>query len=428
MQKKLDFIKDVLSGNYSIAELARRYTISRKTAYKYIDRYHREGEKGLHELSRAPHKHPNSTPEKVIKEIVNTKLSYKAWGPKKIVAKLKHDHPDRKYPSPSTAQHWLSTCGLVEPRKRKPHVPPYSQPFSECNASNAVWSIDFKGEFRMGNRQYCYPLTLEDNFSRFLILCVGLDGTKYLDTHQRLQWAFQEYGMPLAIRSDNGTPFVAPGQTGLSRISIWLIQLGILHERIDKGHPEQNGRLERFHRTLKDFVKAHPQADLGPQQQLFDAFRYEYNHVRPHESLGFQRPAELFSCSTRQYPARISPPEYGPDFEVRKVKNRGEIALDWRSYYVCQLLSGEYVGLKYRDTGVVDVYYYNQQILNIDLNRGKIHGKQRRIQHSASLDKQAAHQPWKRGACEGELRPTRYARRAQLPLANQKKLAKNEAI
>ena len=405
MEKKLDFIRDYQAGIYTIAELSRRYSISRKTAYKYIARFKKAGAKGLEELSRAPHRRPRSTSSETVNEIIDMKLRFMPWGPKKIIAKLINDHPDKTYPSPSTAQHWLSYYGLVDSKKRTPKVPPYTEPFSECNASNDVWSIDFKGQFRMGNNQYCYPLTLEDNYSRFLLLCIGLAGTRYEDTRKWLQWAFEEYGLPRAIRSDNGTPFVAPGQTGLSQLSIWLIQLGIVQERTDLGHPEQNGRLERFHRTLKDHIRTHPQEDLVSQQELFSMFKYEYNHLRPHESLGFKTPSEFFRHSARPYPARIDPPEYGPEMDVRKVLNSGEISLDWSSYYVCQLLRGEYVGLKYTDSGQVEIYYYDRHILTLDKQQGRIHSRQRRLHRASCLKKQIKYQPWKKELCEGGVAP-----------------------
>ena len=311
MEKKSDFIKDYETGDYSIAELSRRYSISRKTAYKYIARYKAEGKKGLEERSRAPHNRPNTTPEEIINEIIECKTKYSSWGPKKIIARLSKDNPDKSYPSPGTAHHWLKAYDLVRPRKRIPNVPPYTQPFSECNASNDVWSIDYKGEFRMGNRRYCYPLTLEDNYSRFLLLCMGLENTGYEGARRWLEWAFREYGLPSSIRSDNGLPFASVGRSGLTQLSAWFIQLGIQHERIDKGRPDQNGRLERFHRTLKDYIKAHPQANMVNQQKVFGSFRYEYNHVRPHEAIEFKTPSELYIPSNRQYHSKIRPPEYG---------------------------------------------------------------------------------------------------------------------
>lgn len=401
MEKKKGLIEEASSGDLSIAELSRRYRVSRKTVYKYLTRYAEEGESGLAEKSRSPHNHPNETPLQIIEEIIDMKLKFRSWGPKKIIARLRKDHPDRLYPSPSTAQHWLYKYDLVEKRKRRSQVPPYTQPFSECDKSNDVWSIDFKGQFRMGNGKYCYPFTIEDNYSRFNLLCMGLDSPNYENTRKWLEWAFSEYGLPKAIRSDNGTPFVAPGQTGLSQLSIWFIQLGIVQERIDKGHPEQNGRLERFHRTLKKYVKDHPQMELVSQQQLFTTFKYEYNHIRPHEAIGYRTPAEVYVPSRRRYSGIIHPPKYGSELLVRRVMPRGEVSLDWKSYYVCQLLCGEYVGLKIKRNGILDVYYYDRLILSLDIGKGRVHGNQRREDYSICLESKIVHQPSKKSLREG---------------------------
>jgi len=423
MKKKHDFIKEYSSGDLAIAALARKYGISRKTAYKYIGRYQIEGEAGLAEKSRAPHSHPNETPPPIIDEIINTKLKFGSWGPKKIIARLRKDNPDKVYPCPSTAQYWLYRYDLVRTRKKRSQVPPYTQPFSECNSSNDVWSIDFKGQFRMGNGKHCYPLTIEDNYSRFNLLCVGLSSPNYEDARKWLLWAFREYGLPKAIRSDNGTPFVAPGRTGLSQLSIWFVQLGIEQERIDKGHPEQNGRLERFHRTLKDYIKEHPQMELVSQQELFTTFRYEYNHVRPHEAIDFKTPAELYTSSPRQYPLIIPPPEYGSDMLVRRLKPRGEISLEWKSYYVCQLLGGEYVGLKLKGNGIMEVYYYERNILNLDISKGRVHGSQKRSDYSMCLEKKLVHQPSKKGLREGVAPLARYASQGVRHPRGKRKLA-----
>lgn len=428
MKKKLEFVKDVNSGDLTIAEIARKYGISRKTAYKYIARYIEEGEAGLVEKSRAPHIHPNETPAQIIDEVVNMKLKYGSWGPKKIIARLRKDNPDRMYPCPSTAQYWLYKYDLVKKRRRSSQVPPYTQPFSECNASNDVWSIDFKGQFRMGNGKYCYPLTIEDNYSRFNLLCMGLESPNYENTRKWLHWAFCEYGLPKAIRSDNGTPFVAPGQTGLSQLSIWFIQLGIEQERIDKGHPEQNGRLERFHRTLKDYIKEYPQMERVSQQQLFSTFKHEYNHVRPHEAIDFKTPAELYIPSPRRYVVNTPPPEYGPDMLVRRVKPFGEVSLEWKSYYICKLLGGEYVGLRLTGNGDMEVYYYDRLILRLDIGKGSVHGIQRRTEYFNCVEKKIVHQPSKKSLREWYAPLARYASQGVRTTRGKRKLAKKRDI
>lgn len=385
MLKKLDFIKDYEADLYSIAELSRRHSISRTTAYKYIKRYEKYGKTGLEELSRAPKHVHNTTSEEIIQEIVETKLVFPLWGSKKIIAKLSRDNPDKDYPCSSTAQHWLDVYGMVKKRKKRYKVPPYTKPFAKSVSSNKSWSMDYKGQFKLGNGQYCYPLTLVDNYSRFLFLCVGLPSTNYADARKWLEWAFREYGLPDTIRSDNGSPFAAAGPTGLTKLAAWFIQLGITHERIDLGHPEQNGRLERLHRTLKDHIKGSVKATMSDMQTSLNKFRDEYNRVRPHESLGFNTPSETHKNSLRKYPVRISPPEYDLDLLVRKVQRYGHISHDWKEYMISRSLQGEYVGLKLMEGGKAKVFYYKQCIATIDLKKGSIHGKERRVQYQESI-------------------------------------------
>ena len=385
MQKKLDFIRDYESERYSIAELSRRYSITRTTAYKYINRYRNYGEAGLEELSRAPKHIHNTTPEAVIQEIVQSKLDHPLWGPKKIIARLSRDNPDKDYPCSSTAQRWLDAYGMVKRRKKRHTVPPYTKPFVDSVSSNTSWSMDYKGQFKLGNGQYCYPLTLEDNYSRFLFLCVGLPGTTYVDTRKWLEWAFREYGLPDTIRSDNGPPFAAAGPTGLTHLSVWLIQLGITHERIALGHPEQNGRLERLHRTLKEYIKGDVKTTMSDMQIILNRFRDEYNQVRPHESIGLKTPIDLHERSFRRYPVKISPPEYDLGLLVRKVQPKGVISYDWKDYMLSSSLQGEYVGLKLMEGGTAKVYYYKQHIATIDLANGNIYGDLRRTQYKKSI-------------------------------------------
>jgi putative transposase len=393
MRKKLDFITDYETGCISIAELSRRYTISRKTAYKYIKRYKKQGVAGLEEQSRSPKHRPNTTSEAIVKEIVDLKLTYPLWGPKKIVAKLSKDNADKSYPCPSTAQHWLDSYGLVKHRRKRQSVPPFTEPFVESVSPNISWSMDYKGQFKMGNGKYCYPLTLVDNYSRYLFLCVGLISPNFNDTRQWLEQAFRIYGLPDTIRSDNGQPFASASLTGLTKLSIWFIQLGIRQERIELGHPEQNGRLERLHRTLKEYIEAHPQANLPSMQQVLNMFLHEYNEIRPHESIGFSTPAGMYSLSHRRYPEKIYPPEYDYDVLVRKVQRQGMIGYNWKKYMLSSALIGEYVGLKIVEKNTAEVYYYDQHIATLDLTKGHIHGIKRRAQFNQYIEKKKVNQP-----------------------------------
>ncbi len=391
MSLKHDFIKDYLTGNYTVAELARAYSISRKTAYKYIKRYKQYGFDGLKELSRAPKSNSKRISDEIIEEIVNLKLRYPSWGPKKIIARLKLDNPDKKYPAASTAQRYLEAFGLVKKRKPRKKVPPYTEPFATSTKSNISWSVDYKGQFRMANGQYCYPLTLIDNFSRKMLLGVALPSTNYEDARKWLEWAFRKHGLPDTIRSDNGTPFAASGLTGLTQLSVWFIQLGIIHERIDKGHPEQNGRLERLHRTLKFELKNNSPKDMRDAQRIINEFINQYNNKRPHEALAFKVPNMVHTKSIKKYPTKIPAPKYSKGMFVRKVQKRGIFSYDWKEYKLSGALVGEFIGLKLIDERTFEIFYYDKSIAKMSINDGHICRTQRKINYIKSQSNKKRH-------------------------------------
>lgn len=343
MDQRIKFIADCLSGQYSKSELCRAYGISRRTAYKWIKRYHENSARGLEELSRAPHRHPNQTDEEVREMIVEAKLYRQSWGPKKVVDYLRENGPELHWPADSTAGEILKRVGLVKRRVKRQHVSPYSEPFASCEAPNHSWSADFKGDFALGNHRRCYPLTLSDNFSRYLLLCRALERPSYAAVRPWLEWVFREYGLPQAIRTDNGAPFASLAIGGISELSKWWIQLGIRPERIKPGTPSQNGRHERMHRTLKHEVAAQP--DHQCQQQHFDLFQKYYNEERPHESLGRKTPASFYYPSARLYPGKVPPVEYDSKSVVRQVRHNGEIKWHSELIYVSQVLAHEPLGL-----------------------------------------------------------------------------------
>jgi transposase InsO family protein len=285
VDERVKLIGDYLSGKWTISELSEAYGISRKTIYKWTERYHDEGIEGLREKSRAPLCHPNATSAQIIEMIVKEKLDHQKWGPKKVVARLDALFPETLWPAVSTAGEILKRQGLVSHRHFRRRTPPYTEPFLDCVESNVVWSADFKGQFRTADKRMCYPFTLTDNYSRYLLACRGLRRPTGEATRPWLEWAFREYGLPQAIKTDNGAPFASVALGGLSQLSVWLIKLGIRPERIQSGHPEQNGRHERMHRTLKEEAISPPQTDLTKQQRAFDRFSEEYNQRRPHEAL-----------------------------------------------------------------------------------------------------------------------------------------------
>jgi transposase InsO family protein len=372
MDQKIQLIADWQSKNLSLTDLSQKYGISRPTVYKLIERYEQCGIEGLKEQSRAPKTCPHRTPEKVINLVVQEKLKNRKRGPRKIRAQLKRQHPNLELPAISTISYWLKKEGLVEKRKKRLRVPPYTQPFCECKAPNDVWSIDYKGQFYMKNSHVCYPLTISDNLSRFLLGCKALEGPRYIPTRRYIESVFHEYGLPDAIRSDNGMPFAGKGIGGLSRLSIWFIQLGIVPERIKKGCPQQNGRHERMHRTLKSDILDSIARNLKEQQKAFDIFQYDFNHHRPHESLNDQTPSEFYKKSNRPYVGCPHMPEYGYDYIVRHVKHSGEIKFKGRMFYVTGLLAKQPVGLKEIADGIWQLRYSFYVLGSVDLRKNKI--------------------------------------------------------
>jgi len=346
MDQKMKMVGDWLSEEYAITQLSELYEVSRKTIYKWIGRYQTEGATGLEERSRAPRGHPNATPLEVAREIVATKLRHDKWGPKKLVAWLERHRPEETWPAASTAGEILKREGLVKPRRRKRRTPPYLEPFNDGQRPNAVWSADFKGQFRTENGRLCYPLTIADNFSRYLLCCRGLSRPTFEETRSWFEEVFKQYGLPEAIRTDNGAPFASLGPGGLSKLSVWFIKLGIRPERIEPGHPEQNGRHERMHRSLKEATAKPPRSDIEEQQKAFDEFALEYNLERPHEALGQETPASFYRPSLRPYPVRVPKVEYHGDVIVRQVRHNGEIRWKGELVYLSQALAGELVALK----------------------------------------------------------------------------------
>ncbi|MBL1219204.1 MAG: IS481 family transposase [Planctomycetes bacterium] len=345
MDQRVQFIGDWLSDEYTKSALCAWYGISRPTGDKWIKRYEALGVVGLEERSRAPRHHPNATPEALCTMIIEVKLAHPGWGPKKVLDYLRAHQPRRPWPADSTGGEILRRAGLVVARRRKHRVAPDSVPFRACGAANDTWSIDFKGDFRLGNTQRCYPLTVSDNFSRYLLQCRALSATRYSAVQPWLQWTFREYGLPRAIRTDNGAPFASRALGGLSQLSKWWVRLGIKPERIRPGQPSQNGRHERMHRTLKaDGV--HPiRASLSAQQRQFNTFVSDYNWERSHEALGRATPGSVYCASPRAYPTKLPMIEYDTTVTVRRVRHNGEIKWRGEYIYLSEVLAQEPVGL-----------------------------------------------------------------------------------
>jgi putative transposase len=363
MEQRIAMIGDWLKDEASIAELGRIYGVSRVTIYKWLNRFKAEGPKGFEEHSRATLRHPNAVPDEMVKLLVSTRLRYPRWGPKKIRALLYEQYPEKELPALSTMSSIFKREGLVKPRRIRHAVESYTQSFLECDHPNKVWSADFKGQFRTKDGKLCYPLTITDNYSRFILLCRGLERPIHDYVRPWFEMTFRRYGLPDAIRTDNGPPFASVGLAGLSRLSAWFIKLGIRPERIEKAHPEQNGRHERMHRTLKEATAMPPQANLREQQKAFNTFVEEYNFIRPHEALDLKRPNEVYEISSKAYSNKDKPIKYGPEYITRAIRASGEISWQGKRVYVSEMLSGERVGLRQlEDENRWEIFYGFQKL------------------------------------------------------------------
>jgi transposase InsO family protein len=346
MDERLRFVAAVKGGTGSISSLSRVFGISRKTAYKWLDRYTEKGPEGLVELSRANHSHPNETSEEAADLILELRRARPTWGPRKLVALLEREWPDIVFPSHSTTAALLHRHGLSRPRRRRAKTPAFAGRLTVAAAPNQVWCGDFKGHFALGDRKRCYPLTVTDDHTRYLLRChAGLRSDHTL-VREVLRSAFFEYGMPEVFRTDNGPPFATAASGGLSLLAVWLIKVGVRPERIDKGKPTQNGRHERMHRTLKAETAAPPRRNRLAQQRCFDTWRTDYNDIRPHEAHGQAPPAAVYVASRRRFPEAPRDPEYSSDVEPVRVRSDG--VLKWTNFPVLltDLLGNELVGLE----------------------------------------------------------------------------------
>jgi len=373
MNERRAFIDAWLSREYHKSELCRRFRVSRPTGDKWIRRFCQEGFSGLEDRSRAPHSSSNQTPDRLVKQVLKIKFRYPTWGPLPIRDLLFREYPKEAWPAVSTCGEILKRHGLVKRRKKRHRVPPHSQPLKHATSPNAVWSADFKGHFAMGNGRRCYPLTITDNCSRYLIECKGLYGVRLKPVQSRYEQAFRTYGLPEVIRTDNGYPFAQISLGGLSPLSIWLLNLGVLPERIDPGCPQQNGRHERMHRTLKEATANPPKGNLSAQQRAFNQFRYVYNELRTHQGLeSSQRPADVYTPSHRPFPEHLPETHYPDDFDVRKVRYGGWIRCHGPEVYASRQLVGEYVGLKQINEDIYQIYFAQLLLGIVDRRLGRI--------------------------------------------------------
>jgi len=345
MDQRAKFVLEFCRGEESMASLCRRFRISRRIGYKWLRRYRLEGLEGLRDRSRAARDHPNQVGPEAEAGIVAARRAHPTWGPKKLKVLLERRDPFRPWPAASTIGEILNRHGLTVPRKRRRRVPPQTEPFRDCDQPNRVWCADFKGWFRTGDGTRCDPLTISDACSRYLLRCQALRQTDTATVQGLFVATFQEWGLPASIRTDNGPPFASRGIGGLSRLSVWWLKLGIAPERIEPGQPQQNGRHERMHLTLKQETVCPPARTFRGQQRRFDAFRREFNEERPHEALEMETPSSRYRRSPGAYPGEVGDPSYPSGWQLRRVKPNGAFNWQNRRVFLGEAFGRELVGL-----------------------------------------------------------------------------------
>lgn len=370
------FIDDVLSEQWAMSELCARYGISRPTGYLWLARYRASGQAGLETRPPVPHACPHQTPPGIATQIVAARRRF-GWGAKKLRRWLQDRHPAVAWPARSTINDILDRHGLLRKQRRRRAWRHPGRLTVASAAPNDVWPADFKGQFKTGDGQYCYPLTVTDHFSRRVLACQGLATITVAQTRAVFLALFRAYGLPRAIRTDNGVPFAAPGLQGLSALNVWWLQLGIAHQRIRPGCPQENGSHERMHRELKCTTRP-PAPTRRAQQRRFDVFRQRYNADRPHEGIGERTPDSLWTPSPRPYPEGRRTPNYPAALEVRRVSRGGTISWRGQLVFLSEVLGGQDVALEEIDDDCWNIVYYSTLLARWD-------GRTRRLTSTQSV-------------------------------------------
>ena len=356
VNERLKFVASQQTGRFTMTELCTRFGVSRKTGYKILARYDSDGVEGLRNQSRAPIAHPNQTSAEVEGQILRVRKAHPTWGSKKILAVLLRTDPGGQFPARSTIDAILKRAGVVVPRGVRRRRQPSSPPVVEATGPNEVWSIDYKGWFRVGDGTRCDPLTVNDSFSRVSLVIQAMVSPKLIDVKKRLEKAFRDYGVPKYLLSDNGPPFASTGLGKLSRLGVWLLKVGVMPVLIEPGRPDQNGRHERFHETLKAETAKPPRPTIRAQAAAFESFQITYNEERPHEALDMKVPAELYDFSPRSLPDTLEDHAYDSGLEVRRVRRDGSIKWAGEFVFVGEALAGELVGLEPLEEGLSQMF------------------------------------------------------------------------
>ena len=370
MEEKLRFVYEYERDEETMRELCSRYGICRETGYVWLRRYRAQGARGLVELDRAPRHHRNQSPPDIEQAVLELREAHMRWGPRKLKRILERDQPGQRWPATSTIGEIVKRAGLVVAQKRRRRTEPYTQPLAHAQQSNRVWCADFKGWFRTRDGARIDPLTITDAWSRYLLRCQAVEKTDTERVRAIFEAAFRQYGLPEAIRTDNGTPFASSALGGLSRLAVWWIKLGIAQERIQPGHPEQNGRHERMHRTLKQDL--HRAGDWRAQQRELDRFRQDFNHVRPHEALDMQTPASVYQPSLRPYPDRLPEIQYPDNMEVRTIKSHGHFRWKKKDIFLTEVLWGESIGLLPVNKEMLTIYFAHLPLARLHASTGTL--------------------------------------------------------
>lgn len=375
-QQRKEFVDACIEGKLKMAELCRLYDISRPTGYEWLNRYKKGGVEALKDQKSTPLKQALQTDPQIVRDILDVRIRYRTWGPNKVLALLQTTRPEIEWPSSTTIGNLFKKNGLTVPRKFRRRVPGKTAPLSHCQQSNDVWCIDFKGWFLTGDGQKCEPLTITDGATRFLFRCLKLDINDADHVWAVLDSAFREYGLPLYLRSDNGPPFATCGIGRLSALSVKLIKAGVTPEWIDPGKPQQNGRHERMHLTLKNETANPPKLTLEEQGMKFKEFLDYFNFIRPHEAINQKTPGSIYVSSSRVWSGRFKSPEYPSGYVVRKVRWNGDIKWKGELPFLGRALYGEPVGLKEQENGTWQVFYGPIILGYIDHNK-KFSGPER---------------------------------------------------